>query len=78
MIDQVCIAQGQSVDTLLEQSLERVIATGLAAGIPQGPGDGSRQPHCLINLSQEWETAITRNVTAGKIGFNFAAFNGWK
>jgi hypothetical protein len=78
VVVQVFIAQGQAIDTLLEQFKQRVITAGLAAGISDSPGNGPNQTHLLVNLGDEPDTTIAGDVTAAKIGFNFAAFNGWK
>ena len=78
MIVQVLVAQGQTIDALLEKFLLGMITAGLAAGILEGSGDRSRQPHGLIDLGQKRDTPIAGNVAAAKIGFNFTAFNGWK
>lgn len=78
VVVQVLIAQGQAINTLLEQFEQRVIAAGLAAGISDSPGHGPNQTHLLVNLGNDADTTIAGDATAAKIGFNFAAFNGWK
>jgi hypothetical protein len=78
VVVQVFIAQGQAIDTLLEQFKQRVITAGLAAGISKDPGNRSSQSHLGINLCQQRDATVAGDVAAVKIGFNFSAFDGWK
>ena len=76
----LCMATNWSkaIDALLEQTEQRVIAAGPAAGIIHRPGHGLGQPQLPIDLGKQSDALITSDIAAAEIGFNFAAFNGWK
>ena len=53
-------------------------ATGLAPGIVEAAGNSADQTQVAVDTRQQRNAAVAGDVAAAEIGFDLAAFNGWK
>ena len=78
MIIWIFIAHWQPIDLLRDQFQYRMVAVSLAPAISKGTGNGAAQAHPLIDLGEERNAAVTGDVAAAEIGFDYTAFKGWE
>ena len=78
MVIEIFVALTQSIDPLAQQG--QLIMSDIARipWIGQGRVNGFEQPQVPVGLAKQQQTAVTGDVTAGKIRLNPATFYRWK
>ena len=72
MIVQIFVTQGQAVETLLDQLLDRMIGETPVARVVEAGGERARQTQCLVDLAQQQRAPVARKRAARKVGDHFA------
>ena len=78
VVVEIRMAQCQCVDALTEQFTQAVLATGLTPGILQASGNRPGQTQPTVHGRQERNATVASDVATAEIGFDLAAFYGWK